>query len=160
MTGCDTCKHMVVREWTEGGQKLSQVTCERCGRETMHRTEESAIRVAQEEGCWCAPETWEVERAESNEQEPEPKRPVFWKPEPGQSAVVRVMTPDNIAVCVNSSGMEDAFDVGIEYMFEGEADGEMLSVYDKTGTLRECFRDRFEVKSGGNPKLHGHFKSV
>lgn len=53
-----------------------------------------------------------------------------------------------VVVCLNNSGAEDKFDVGVEYVFEVHRDKGMLWVYDKFGEKREYFRERFEVRKG------------
>ena len=65
---------------------------------------------------------------------------------------------DRIAVCVDNTGIEDQFDQGIEYIFEDQYKG-TIRVYDKTGELRECFGERFKVKSNGECffKMLKHF---
>ena len=50
--------------------------------------------------------------------------------------------PDTVVECVDNSGMEDQFDVGVEYILDSK-DGDFFTVYDKLGIRRECFRDRF-----------------
>lgn len=55
--------------------------------------------------------------------------------------------------CVDNLGMEELFDLGIEYVWEtdpskipsGKFDQDMLWVYSKTGELIECLTERFEV---------------
>ena len=70
----------------------------------------------------------------------------FWQKKPGEDITVRIVQPDNIVECVNNAGMEDQFDQGVEYIFEGKP-GEMITVFDKCGEKRECFADRFKVIS-------------
>lgn len=52
---------------------------------------------------------------------------------------------DMAALCVDTAGMEDSFDKGIEYVFEQHKDSSMLYVYDKFGKKRECFKERFRL---------------
>ena len=50
---------------------------------------------------------------------------------------------DEVLVCSNNSGMEDRFDIGIEYLVEDHPDKDMVYVYNKLGRKDECFRIRF-----------------
>jgi hypothetical protein len=50
---------------------------------------------------------------------------------------------EGVVVCVNSSGMEDKFDNGTEYVAEPHKDLVILWVYDKFGKKGEYFKDRF-----------------
>lgn len=86
--------------------------------------------------------------------------PPFWKPKPGETPTIRLIQPDNIVECLDNTGIGDGFDVGIEYVFEGRHDGEMISVYDKTGTLRECFSSRFKVKSSETTGMFTHRRAM
>ena len=81
---------------------------------------------------------------------------VFCKPKAGDK--VRLVLPDNVAVCVDNTGIEEWFDEGIEYVFEQRAGG-MISAHDRTGVLRECLESRFDVKSSKDLfVLRTHFK--
>ena len=51
-----------------------------------------------------------------------------------------------VAVCLNNSGAEEKFDVGVEYVFETHKDKSMIWVYDKFGVKGEFFKERFELK--------------
>lgn len=81
----------------------------------------------------------------------------FWTPKEGEKAEIKVTPPDNVARCIDNAGLEDQFDEGVEYIFEGK-EGDFIRVYDKTGELRECFSDRFEVVTADFSKFHMHFK--
>lgn len=48
-------------------------------------------------------------------------------------------------VCLNSLGMEDSFDEGIEYVAERHADKNMIYVWDRAAKKQECFKDRFKT---------------
>ena len=50
---------------------------------------------------------------------------------------------DETLICVDNIGMEDRFDVGIEYLVEEHTDPKMVFVYDKMGRKDEYFRTRF-----------------
>ena len=50
---------------------------------------------------------------------------------------------DEVLICVDNSGMDDRFDVGIEYLVEEHNDRSMIYVYDKMGRKDEYFRVRF-----------------
>lgn len=51
-------------------------------------------------------------------------------------------------VCVDNTGIESRFDVGIEYMAEKHIDRKMVNVFDKFGTRDEFFRERFALGEG------------
>lgn len=53
---------------------------------------------------------------------------------------------DDVLVCVDNAGMEDRFDVGIEYIVMEHKDPAMVFVYDKMGRKDEYFRNRFITK--------------
>jgi hypothetical protein len=50
---------------------------------------------------------------------------------------------DEVLVCADNRGVEDRFDIGIEYLVEDHKDKDMVYVYDKLGRKDEYFRDRF-----------------
>ena len=50
---------------------------------------------------------------------------------------------DLVMVCVDNTGMEDRFDLDIEYIVEQHKDRTMIYVYDKMGRKDEYFRLRF-----------------
>ena len=50
---------------------------------------------------------------------------------------------DKVMVCIDNTGMEDRFDVGIEYITEEHKDSKMLYAYDKLGRKDEYFQTRF-----------------
>ena len=50
---------------------------------------------------------------------------------------------DEVMVCVDNAGMEDRFDVGIEYLVENHPDQNMIYAYDKLGRKDEYFKERF-----------------
>ena len=57
-----------------------------------------------------------------------------------------IKNSDKIIVeCVDNTGIEDQFDIGLEYVLEGETK-DFFTVYDKIGRMRECFKDRFKEK--------------
>jgi len=49
-----------------------------------------------------------------------------------------------VMICVDNVGMEDKFDVEIEYVVEDHIDKEMIYAYDKHGERGEFFKMRFE----------------
>ena len=51
-----------------------------------------------------------------------------------------------VAVCLNNSGAEEKFDVGVEYVFETHKDKSMIWVWDKFGVKGEFFKERFKLK--------------
>jgi len=57
------------------------------------------------------------------------------------------------AKCVENVGMEDKFDVGVEYVSVERPCGEVIDVYDKNGLSQQCFADRFEVFLPNTEKL-------
>jgi predicted DNA-binding WGR domain protein len=59
------------------------------------------------------------------------------------AAAKRARGEDEVQVCVDNSGIEDRFDIGIEYLVENHADKGMVYVYDKLGRKDEYFRIRF-----------------
>lgn len=81
-------------------------------------------------------------------------------PKPGETPTIRFIQPDNVVECLDNTGMEDGFDVGVEYVFDGRHDGEMISVYDKIGKLRECFSFRFKVKSSETTGMFTHRRAM
>ena len=50
---------------------------------------------------------------------------------------------DEVMVCIDNTGIEDRFDVGIEYIVEEHKDQKMLYAYDKLGRKDEYFQTRF-----------------
>lgn len=66
---------------------------------------------------------------------------------------------DEVMVCIDNSGMEDRFDIGIEYLIEQIPDKdkskEMIYVYDKLGCKDEYFKARFTTpeKYAKSPKM-------
>lgn len=50
---------------------------------------------------------------------------------------------DAVVVCMDNSGIEDRFDVGVEYISERHPDPKMLYVWDKLGCKDEYFKQRF-----------------
>jgi hypothetical protein len=64
----------------------------------------------------------------------------------------------DIAICINNTGIEDKFDLGVEYVFEEHKDFQMICVYDKNGIKGEFFRDRFERVRGSSPLKFKEFK--
>lgn len=55
----------------------------------------------------------------------------------------RVLGDGDAIVCINNAGIEDKFDLGVDYIFENHPDAQMIYVYDKNGVKGEFFRDRF-----------------
>lgn len=51
-----------------------------------------------------------------------------------------------VLVCVNNTGVEEFFDVGVEYVYERHKDPSMVYAYDKFGERREMMADRFTKK--------------
>jgi nitrite reductase/ring-hydroxylating ferredoxin subunit len=127
---CSSCKHCTIDEIADGENKV--VFHSHCGkgRSVMFQNRTDAER-AFVDGCSHYSNLYALP---------------FWKPEIGENTI-RVIQPDNIVECLDNTGIEDGFDVGVEYVFEGRHGGEMISVYDKIGALRECFSSRFRVKS-------------
>jgi len=71
-----------------------------------------------------------------------------------EAAKVKALEPEeDTVVCADNSGIEEQFDVGIEYVCERHTDRTMIWVYDKFGKKTEYFRDRFKsvaaAKTGG-----------
>jgi len=163
MNGCRTCKYMMMHEFhNHRGEKVFRVTCQNCGRAVVCGSSRDAHKAVMG-ACHC--DGWQRvgdNISEGNKDEEldygKTGKPMFWKPEPGEKAIVRVMEPDNIVECVDNTGVEAQFDLGVEYIFEGKSTGDMISVYDKTGVLRECFASRFRVKS--TSELMTHMKHV
>jgi predicted DNA-binding WGR domain protein len=60
-------------------------------------------------------------------------------------------TDDFIVVCRDNSGMEERFDIGIEYVAERHDDVNMIWVYGKLGERREYFRERFVLAESVDP---------
>jgi predicted DNA-binding WGR domain protein len=85
-------------------------------------------------------ETFKAERAE-RAKKPKPENKGIWNNTPS-------LEDSLVAVCLNNSGAEEKFDVGVEYVFEAHKDKSMIWVYDKFGAKGEYFRDRFEIKKG------------
>ena len=50
---------------------------------------------------------------------------------------------EQVLICINNTGIEDKFDIGIEYLVEDHPDSSMVYVYDKMGSKGECFKNRF-----------------
>lgn len=57
---------------------------------------------------------------------------------------MKVTSLDEV-VCVNNTGIEDKFDLGVTYVFEEHADEDMLWVTDKFGQRRESLKERFQM---------------
>jgi hypothetical protein len=53
--------------------------------------------------------------------------------------------PTDEAVCVNNTGMQDSFDVGVTYIFDKHEEEDMLWVTDNLGTRREVLKERFKL---------------
>jgi len=49
------------------------------------------------------------------------------------------------AKCVDNKGIEDLFDVGVVYIYEGYKEEDMVWVYDRFGNRGEYFKDRFII---------------
>jgi predicted DNA-binding WGR domain protein len=60
-----------------------------------------------------------------------------------KKAANRIAGEDEVLICVDNAGMEDRFDVGIEYIVQDHIDPKMVYVYDKMGRKDEYFRIRF-----------------
>lgn len=77
-----------------------------------------------------------------------PKAPKPVAPVPVVPVTKAVLPEDDgVLVCVNNVGMEEKFDMGIEYVCEPHKDASMVWVYDKFGTKAEFFADRFMAPS-------------
>jgi len=59
---------------------------------------------------------------------------------------------DEVLVCADNAGLEDRFDLGIEYIVEEHKDKAMIYVYDKMGRKDEYFRIRFTTLEQWNRK--------
>jgi hypothetical protein len=53
--------------------------------------------------------------------------------------------PTDEAVCVNNTGMQDSFDIGVTYVFDKHEEEDMLWVTDNLGTRREVLKERFKL---------------
>ena len=53
------------------------------------------------------------------------------------------ITVGDTAICIDNLGMEDRFDLNIEYVVEEHKEDDMLWVYDKRGAKVECLKERF-----------------
>jgi len=60
---------------------------------------------------------------------------------------------DGVVICANNIGMEEKFDVGVEYVAEPHDDKTLIWVYDKFGQKGEYFRDRFHLPSQQKPNF-------
>lgn len=63
---------------------------------------------------------------------------------------------DDVMVCVDNSGIEVDFDVGIEYVVEKHKDPHMIYAYNKMGKKLEYFRNRFvrqKISVGNSPAV-------
>jgi predicted DNA-binding WGR domain protein len=56
----------------------------------------------------------------------------------------RMFSSGDVVVCINNAGIEDKFDLGIDYICEKHSDSQMIYVYDKNGVKGEFFVDRFK----------------
>ena len=59
---------------------------------------------------------------------------------------------DYTVICINNTGIEDRFDVGIEYVWErvpslDTIESQLICLWDKNGVKGEFFRDRFNCLS-------------
>jgi len=142
MTTCERCQHLTHKAWSDGSH---QTECSWCGQRNVYRTREDAKRHAMRHRD-CQGYAGPVGHKDPDKYGNEPQ---FWKPTPGKTPTIKLMKPENVVECVDNTGIEDQFDEGIEYIFENRTD-DMISVYDRTGTLRECFAERFRVKSSGD----------
>jgi len=53
-----------------------------------------------------------------------------------------------VAVCMNNTGVEGRFDVGVSYVFEEHDNKHMIWVYDKFGCKMELLQHRFQIQEG------------
>ena len=53
--------------------------------------------------------------------------------------------PTDEAVCVNNTGMQDSFDIGVTYIFDKHEEENMLWVTDNLGSRREVLKERFKL---------------
>lgn len=53
---------------------------------------------------------------------------------------------EDTVFCIDNTGLESRFDVGVEYVCEVHQDKKMIYVYDKEGMLAECLRERFKFQ--------------
>lgn len=60
-----------------------------------------------------------------------------------------VMNEPKEAKCLDNSGMEDLFDIGMTYILKGDGDENPIVVEDKYGNEMTVFRDRFEILENG-----------
>jgi hypothetical protein len=49
-------------------------------------------------------------------------------------------------ICVDNTGLEDKFDLGVEYKVEDSSENEFVYAYDKHGIKGTFFRNRFEIR--------------
>lgn len=71
---------------------------------------------------------------------PKPKKKV---PSVAKPAPVAPQT-EIIVECIDNAGLEEWFDMGIEYVGEVHSDPALVWVYDKVGEKQECFKERFK----------------
>jgi hypothetical protein len=89
--------------------------CRKCGRSFVPKMERDSILTDVMQYCpRCLEDKWEQKKEE-----------------------------DKVMVCVDNTGMEDRFDVGIEYIVEEHKDQKVLYAYDKLGRKDEYFQTRF-----------------
>lgn len=92
---------------------------------------------------YLEPET-DIEDFTGPEEPEEPKKPVK------KSRGIPKLKKDEMCVaqCIDNTGMEKFFDVGVDYIVEGavggtDANPQMVKVIDSNGDSKECYRDRF-----------------
>jgi len=152
------CENCASSHWVDLGDGLGQRECEDCCRKGLRN--DAALSGGTEFGdgiSWapgCDPEMYTDENGDYVAKNP---MYPFWQSKAGETPVIRLIQSDNIVECIDNTGMEDQFDQGIEYIFEGAAHGDMITVFDKLGEKRECFPTRFKVKSTEGQELKKHF---
>lgn len=56
----------------------------------------------------------------------------------------RMIKDGDEVTCINNAGIEDKFDLGVDYISEKHPDKQMIYVHDKNGVKGEFFVDRFK----------------
>lgn len=109
---------------TSTGSVLKKVVwqCERCGKDYEPELDHHGLPTKRNAFC---PNCIEIAK------------------EAGRKASKRIAGEDEVLVCVDNSGLEDRFDVGIEYLVEDHNDKTMVYVFDKMGRKDEYFKVRF-----------------
>ena len=83
----------------------------------------------------CRPPLREWVRGTPPKKTPPKKAPPKKGPHPSEDVEVK---------CVDDSGIDDRFDLGISYIAETHVDADMIWVFDKLGNKGEFFKNRFQ----------------